>query len=198
MNRQSEVKDIVPDLLNKIESTYKDLVENDEVLSSLLKKNADKLAKAQDEQDFAAKIAECLSEAYKEHLSGDTLPNGQMYYNIANRIIPPTMTGSYQQISDYCCAAQSALNENAGISIKAQRAPINTDRINGIVNRVSQKPFDEIDWILKAPIENFCRSIVDDHKKANADFHYRSGLRPRIIRKTDGKCCKWCLNLAGT
>lgn len=34
MNRQNEVKDIVPDLLNKIESTYKDLVENDEVLSS--------------------------------------------------------------------------------------------------------------------------------------------------------------------
>lgn len=197
MNRQNEVKDIVPDLLNKIESTYKDLVENDEVLSSLLKKNADKLAKAQDEQDFAAKIAERLSEAYKEHISSGNLPNGKMYYNIAKRIIPPTMTDSYQQISDYCYAAQSALNENAGISIKAQRAPINTDRIDGIVNRVSQEPFDEIDWILKAPIENFCRSVVDDHKKANADFHYRSGLRPRIIRKTDGKCCKWCSNLAG-
>lgn len=149
----------------------------------MLKKNADKLAKAQDEQDFAAKIAERLSEAYKEHISSGNLPNGKMYYNIAKRIIPPTMTDSYQQISDYCYAAQSALNENAGISIKAQRAPINTDRIDGIVNRVSQEPFDEIDWILKAPIENFCRSVVDDHKKQMLIFTIDPDCVPELSEK---------------
>jgi len=32
----------------------------------------------------------------------------------------------------------------------------------------------------------------------NAEFHYKSGMSPKIIRKETGKCCKWCKNLVGT
>lgn len=34
--------------------------------------------------------------------------------------------------------------------------------------------------------------------RKNAEFHFKVGLTPKIIRKETGKCCKWCKNLVGT
>lgn len=93
---------------------------------------------------------------------------------------------------------QEQANEAARIGIKAQKADLNRDRIDGIVNRISSEPFDVVFWLLGAPIQNFMRSVVDDHVEENADFQYKSGLQPVIKRTTDGKCCKWCSERAGT
>lgn len=38
---------------------------------------------------------------------------------------------------------------------------------------------------------------MDSTVKTNADFQYKAGLRPKIRRMTDGKCCEWCSRLAG-
>ena len=45
--------------------------------------------------------------------------------------------------------------------------------------------------------ENLSMSTVDDTIRANADFHYESGLNPKIVRTSAGRCCEWCSNLAG-
>lgn len=39
---------------------------------------------------------------------------------------------------------------------------------------------------------------MDDFVRENADFQYKAGLSPTIERKTTGKCCAWCSNLAGS
>src|SRR5699024_6523583 len=77
---------------------------------------------------------------------------------------------------------------------------LNQDRIDGLVNRVSNEDvFKDIRWILKDPIVNFSQSVVDDAIKANADFHSKAGLNPKISRIVSGhKPCQWCKNLAGT
>lgn len=51
--------------------------------------------------------------------------------------------------------------------------------------------------MLAEPLVNFAQTIVDDAVRANADFQYKAGLSPKIIRTSTGKCCKWCDNLAG-
>lgn len=63
---------------------------------------------------------------------------------------------------------------------------------------MENKSFDNVAWLLDEVITNFCMSIVDDSVKNNADFHYKTGLRPKIIRITDGRCCEWCSKLAGS
>lgn len=40
-------------------------------------------------------------------------------------------------------------------------------------------------------------AVIDDLIKTNADFHYKAGLSPKIIRKSNGSCCDWCSNLVG-
>lgn len=73
------------------------------------------------------------------------------------------------------------------------------NRADGIIERLSEaENYDDIRWILDEPVTNFAMAIVDEHIKANADFQYKVGLSPKIVRTTNGKCCDWCNSLAGT
>ena len=105
---------------------------------------------------------------------------------------------NHKMVSGYSKQIQEILNKDAGVGLKTVIAPINQNRIDGLVNRLShESSFDDVSWILGAPVVNFSQNVVDNHIKINADFHYKSGLKPKIIRTTTGKCCDWCDKLAG-
>lgn len=128
--------DIAPALLKNIQDTFEDLVKNDEALFRIRKRLESRKATYADAHDYAGRIAKCLQQAYSSHLIGDSLPDGRMYYNIANRILPPTLTRCGGLVSDYCVQVQESINEAAHIGIKAQTAGINPDRIAGLVGLI--------------------------------------------------------------
>ena len=135
---------------------------------------------------------------YQTQISADTLPDGRMYYNIADRLVKAMFHDYYSRIAIYCKDTQKSLNKAAGIGLKAQAPEFNQDRADGIIERLSEEEnYDEASWILGEPVTNFAMEIVDDYIKANADFQYKSGLSPKIVRTTNGKCCDWCDRLAG-
>lgn len=193
-------KDIAPELLEKIGADFKARMNNDAEIKSLFARIKSGLATYKDAQRYAVKVSEIMSDALNMHLSSDVLPDGKMYYNIANRIFNQTLgkNGTYGYISQYAKEVQAILNKNAGIGIKAVEAKINQDRIDGIIDIVSGKEkFDDIKYMTKEPIINFGQAIVDDTVKANADFQYKSGLSPKIVRISEGGCCEWCDKIAG-
>ena len=55
----------------------------------------------------------------------------------------------------------------------------------------------EIEAILARAIENFAMSIPAAVIRENVKFEMHAGMRPRIIRSSDGKCCTWCSAIAG-
>ena len=55
----------------------------------------------------------------------------------------------------------------------------------------------DIETILERATENFTMSIPADVIESNTEFEMHSGMRPRIIRSSDGNCCAWCSSLAG-
>lgn len=78
-----------------------------------------------------------------------------MYYNIASRVLDPTLRGAYEMVADNAAIVQQIVNEAAGIGIKTIRAQIQQDNIDGIVNRISSEEyFDDVKWILDAPVRN--------------------------------------------
>lgn len=136
---------------------------------------------------------------YQAQISADTLPDGRMYYNIADRLVNAMFHDNYSRIASYCKDTQESLNKAAGIGLKAQAPEFNQDRADGIIERLSEAGnYDDVSWILGEPVTNFAMAIVDDYIKANADFQYKAGLSPKIVRTTNGKCCSWCDRLAGT
>ena len=161
------------------------LFKSNNKLQNLQKKILSKDATYAEANEYAIELGKILAHAYNNNLSSDVLPDSKMYYNIAQRIIDPTMRNNYYIICKVTVQVQKTLNEKAGIGIKPIAPQLNEDKIKGIVNRISSEDdFDKVKWILDEPIQTFSQSIVDDAIKANADFHFNSGLQPKIIRNS--------------
>jgi len=191
-------KDIVPGLLELIEKEFDEKTLSSSKIKKALQSLKDNKATYEDANEFAIEVGEILSDVLKKNINIKILPDGKMYYNIADRILNPTMNKNYNLISDFTVDIQTELNHQAGLSIKGQKAELNQSRIDGIIERVSNEDnFDDINWIINEPIVNFSQSIVDDMVKTNAEFQAKVGLDPKIVRKPDSKPCDWCKKLVG-
>lgn len=191
--------DIVPALLEEIQNEFDKRTYNSKKLKKALLLLQNKKATYLDANNFAIEIGEILSDVLRTTITAEVLPDGKMYFNIADRILNPTMKKNYDLISNFIVDVQTELNRTANLRLKGQIPEFNQDRIDGIVNRVSsEEDFESIKWLLDDPIINFSQSIVDDGIKANAEFHAKAGLKPKITRRVSGHACEWCQNLSGT
>ena len=193
------VEDIVPSLLKKIKSEFESARLDSEVLKALLSKPQHSKASYLDANKYAIEIGEILSKALGSSLTNETLPDGKMYYNIAQRVLTDVLGRNYELVSDYAEQVQKNLNSEAKIGLAAQVPELNQDRIDGLVNRLaSEESFDDVRWLLEEPVVNFTQSIIDDSIQKNAEFHHKSGLQPEIVRKAAYHCCEWCQEVQGT
>ena len=191
-------KDIVPELLEEIKKAFLSKSRESRILQDKLLALKNNKASYKDANEFAEELGEILADTFKDKIKTEDLPDGKMYYNIAQRIIDPNMHMTYDMVGDYSRDVQALLNQEAGISIQALKADINQDRIDKIVEKVSSyDSYDDGKWLLDEPMINFSQSIVDSTIKKNADFHYSLGFKPKIVRREVGGCCKWCKDKAG-
>ena len=193
------VEDIVPSLLKKIKSEFEGARLDSEVLKDLLSKLHHSKASYLDANQYAIEIGEILSNVLGASLTNETLPDGKMYYNIAQRVLTDVLGRNYELVSDYTEQVQKNLNSEAKIGLAVQVPELNQDRIDGLVNRLaSEESFDDVRWLLEEPVVNFTQSIIDDSIQKNAEFHHKSGLQPEIVRKAAYHCCEWCQEVQGT
>ena len=191
------MKDIAPELLLKLQEEFNKKFNASRKIKELNKKLLEGNVTHQESNELAIELGTLLSDIYMENIKSERLPEGKLFYNIARRTIEPTIKQNYDLISNYSRDVQTTLNKKAGLKILGIPPDINQDRIDGIINRVSSEKFEEVRWILDEPIKNFSQSIVDDTVKTNADFQYKLGLKPKIVRKEAGSCCDWCREVVG-
>lgn len=193
------MEDIAPSLLQKVQQDFHNQFDKSEVISALYAKVRDGTATYAEANDFAVEVGDILAGAYKKNLASSILPDGRMYYNIANSIIPPTMTNNYDIITEVTEQVQKTLNDAARIGIKPITPELNQDRIVGLVNKASNADYyDNVADFIEEALVNFSLSIVTDSIRENAEFQAKAGLQPKIVRKLAGGCCDWCRALAGT
>lgn len=194
------MEDIAPELLARIEQEFEEQFKSDSLLADLAAKLEAGTATHTEAYEYAGRVGEILTDAYQHNIASSSLPDGKLWYNIANRVITPTMKNNYDIISKYVTDVQTSLNKAAGLGIKALPPDMDVeDKIKGIVDRVSSEDsYDDIQWILREPVKTFGRNVVDASIRANVEFQGEAGLTPKIVRKTSGNCCKWCTALAGT
>lgn len=192
-------KDIVPGLLELIEKEFDEKTLNSREVKKAIQALKEKKATYKNANEFAIEIGDILSETLNTHITVGTLPDGKMYYNIADRVLNPTMQKNFDLITGYAIDVQTELNHAAGLKLKGQKPQLNQSRIDGIVERLSTaEDFENIKWILGEPIKNFSQAIIDDAVKANMDFQAKAGLKPKITRVVVGNCCDWCRQIEGT
>jgi hypothetical protein len=192
------MEDIAPKLLEKIQAEFTKRIDSDENIKRLYELVRNGAATYQEANKFAIQVGKLLSRTFGDTLSSEVLPDGKLYYNIAQRILNPMLQKNYDLVSEVCTEVQTTMNKAAGLGIAVKKPEINQDRVQGIIDIVSGKEsFDDIAYMLKEPIVNFSQSIAADFVKENVEFQGKAGLTPQIVRKAIGHCCEWCSNLEG-
>lgn len=191
--------DVLPGILKEVQERFERDFGKSEIVRNAFATLKAKKATYKTANEFAIEIGDILSKALGASLSADKLPDGKMYYNIAQRLLTDVLGRNYVLVSDYTEQVQKNLNSEAKIGLAAQVPELNQDRIDGLVNRLaSEESFDDVRWLLEEPVVNFTQSIIDDSIQKNAEFHHKSGLQPEIVRKSAHHCCEWCQEVQGT
>ncbi|EHL13139.1 hypothetical protein HMPREF9629_00439 [Peptoanaerobacter stomatis] len=185
------------DIISKLRDEFNNKYANSSKIKNLVEKLENGDVEYGQAHEFAIELGEMLANVFKENLSVDMFPDGKISYGIADKILNETLGKNYDLISDYSRDIQTIINKKAGFNIKGVRAEKNQSRIDNMVKKVSDDDFENVQWMFDEPVKNFSQSIVDDTVKANADFQYKLGMQPKIIRKSTGHCCDWCEALVG-
>ena len=113
------VQDVAPALLEKILKDLRQGVQRSEKIhrvDALIEQNK---AVYRDAYSVASEIGAILMQSFAKHLSSDVLPDGKMYYNIANRVLRIPLEEADSIIFDYTAKIQQQINDRAGYGIKA-------------------------------------------------------------------------------
>lgn len=191
--------DVLPSILKEVQERFERDFGKSEIVRNAFAALKGKKATYKTANEFAIEIGDILSKALGTSLRADKLPDGKMYYNIAQRLLTDVLGRNHELVSGYTSDVQKNLNQEAKIGLKVQVPELNLDRIAGIVNRFSsEENFEDVSWLLGEPIVNFTQSIIDDSIQKNAEFHHQSGLQPEIVRKSYFHCCEWCQEVQGS
>ena len=192
--------DIVPELNQMIEASFDGYVMRDRQLNHISNRIRDGTATLRDAHSYAERLGEDLSRALVNSLTPDRLPNGTLYYNIAQRTIIPGLQNNYNLVNDAAEIIQKSVDQKTGIGLGIVRADFPIERIKGLIDKITQEasPVEMVIRWLQEPIVNNSEAFADDFMRSNASFRSKAGLKATITRIADPKCCDWCAALEGT
>lgn len=191
--------DIGAELLEKIRTEFRKSCKADKYIQSVLKKIEGGTVKMEEVALLSKQLGFRVSQAIGAHVNVAALPDGKMYYNIADTILTGVLKDNYDVINSAAAECQKALDKTAGINITPQQAAFPTERVQAVVNAASVPDIAEKVMIrrMTAPAQNITESFYNDYVQKNVKFRSDAGLDCYIIRNDHGGCCKWCSKLAG-
>ena len=192
--------DIVPALLEAIEIGYRGRMEVDKRLIQVDNRIRDGTATLADGHTYAERLGVALSNALLSEIRPDTLPNGELYFNIANRVIPVFLRDIYDSVNLAAADIQHSIDKRSGIGINPAKAGFPQKRIDGLIDKLTDQEEvleDRLRW-LDEPIVNNAEAFFDDYIAENAETRANMGLKTTITRIVAPGCCQWCAALAGT
>lgn len=191
--------DIGAELLEKIRTEFQKTCKADKYIQSVLKKIDGGTAKMEEVALLSKQLGFRASQAIGAHVNIAVLPDGKMYYNIADTIITGVLKDNYDVINSAAAECQKALDSQAGINIRPQQAEFPAERVQAVANAASVPDIAEEVMIrrMTSPTQNITESFYNDYVEANVKFRSDAGLDCYIIRNDHGGCCAWCSKLAG-
>ena len=198
MAQVQKTEDIVPGLIKAVQNSVNANIKGNARLSDLRQLIASGKGTYKEAAEYALEYGNMVKQAMAANVSSSVLPDGKMYWNIADRLFDKIMREEFNEICNQCEIVQTSLNESTGLNIKAQLPEISEDRIKGMKEYASRADlYDDIKASVENALVTYAQSVADDSVKANADFQASAGLHPRIIRRAAPGCCKWCTDIAG-
>lgn len=190
-------EDIAPSLLKDIQTAFHaNLRANGVTQQAFLQKARSGTLKSI--TNYSEKVGNALAKAYQTVLTPEALPDETLYYNIATRTITPTLKEAHKMVSDVADEIQATTNKRIGIGLKPIRPPIEMERVDGIIDILTDGTLADNIGYLNEPIKNIVNHFGDRHLQKNAEFLSNSGVETVVVRIAESTCCDWCADRAGT
>lgn len=183
---------------DRIKAAFDAKCARDSTLTHIKRKIENGTAAMEDTSVYARRLGELLRKSIESTTKPDDLPDGKMYFNIAQSILEPLLRGNYDDVNAICAEVQSALDAKKGIGLKPQKADFPAERVRVAIGGAAVKETAEhAIQVLGRTAENITGSFQTDYVKKNAEFRSKAGLSCYIERKDGFRCCNWCAGLAG-
>lgn len=112
------MNDVAPEMFEDIMKRFEYHKRNNHTVERCEKRLKNKNATFKDAYYYSTSIGECMADAFADVITQDKLPDGKMYYNIAQRTVRPALEHVGELCGIYADGVQAIFNENAGIGLK--------------------------------------------------------------------------------
>lgn len=197
------MSDIVPELQEQILTTFEQRESIDIITKAFWRKIEDETANLIDAFEYTKRISEIASETLERCITEDVLPEGKMYWNIAERTVVPLLKSVHKKTNSAASGAQKLVDRKNKVGLNSMPGDWPEKRIKALVQRMADMSEDtayeyaKLKALFGDPIKNISQSFLDDFVEKNVEFRQRSGMKTLIVRQETARCCKWCRNLAG-
>ena len=128
--------DIVPELYEKIQKDFQRNTDRHKGIREFREKLKKETASAEDVSVYAGDLGECVSDALCGNLTEETLPDGMLYWNIAERTIKPLLKEVYKMVNEAAAAVQKTEDKKIGIGLGSVKAPFPESRVKDLINKL--------------------------------------------------------------
>lgn len=165
--------------------------------------------------EYAVRVGELLSESLTENVKDLAYISEE----VAREVLTPALTADHELVKEVSVQIQKNMNEANGYGIEALAPDLDTNRIEGLVQKVaSYDTAGEALWVLGEPVINYSQAVTDQTIRKNAEANARMGIPAKIVRQTEAPGvkqreikrnnkkyyypyivpCEWCKKMAGT
>ncbi len=188
--------DVSKDLLEKLEKEFKSRLSSSNV--NYWRNRVEDYGRQEDLQNYAQVLGHVFAESVKSTVSSEVLPNGQMYYNIAEKLFGPLLKQNDDLVKRAAGVVANRMNIAVKATVKPQIPPMDEERARGIYNLASSRArYDDIADEVAETLENYIQNSADSTIKRHAEFLRDSGFSLVVIRECESDACDYCQDLAG-
>lgn len=130
------MKDIVPELYENILNDFKKNCVSDTYIQKFIKKLEAGTATQADIAEYSKRLSKAASKALLKNISSDKLPDGRLYWNIANRTIKPLLKTVHEMIVDAAAEIISVENRKNNIGIIPVKPQFSEERADAFINKL--------------------------------------------------------------
>lgn len=112
------MNDIAPQMYEDIMKRFEYHKRNSHIIDRCEKKLVNGTATYRDAYYYSTAIGECMSDAMLDTITENKLPDGHMYYNIAQKTVRPALEHVGELCGAYANQVQKLMNESAGLGLK--------------------------------------------------------------------------------
>lgn len=128
-------KDIVPELYEAMLNRFNENIEQSRKVQTFLNKLNNGKVDAEDVSMYASDLGDLLGQTIGETLTESVLPDGTLYWNIAERTVIPLLERVQTMVNEAASIVQERLDKTNGIGLKTINPAFPIGRARALIGK---------------------------------------------------------------